>query len=240
MAASYDSRVLSVQRCEDFLALRLSKPQGYRFAAGQWLRVSVDTPGGMETRTLSFADSPSEDSLDIGTRLSPSAFKQALAGLEPGAVVRVSAAGGRPKLSTAADIVYLAGGVGITPARSYIRDAIARGLSQQGSILFYGNRDEACIPYADELVEWQAAGLEIVHVLESVAQGSTAEQGFITSDVIARHTTVAEKDFFVAGPPIMVVAMERVLDELGVGAERRHIEAFGTSPVPDVSAQSPA
>jgi len=44
---------------------------------------------------------------------------------------------------------------------------------------------------------------------------------------VRRYVDPADgRPFYVAGPPVMVTAMERVLDELGVEGEQRRIERF--------------
>jgi NAD(P)H-flavin reductase len=56
------------------------------------------------------------------------------------------------------------------------------------------------------------------------------ESGFITADTVRRHLDVSDgRQIFVTGPPVMVSAIENVLDQLGVDAGRRRIERFAST-----------
>lgn len=205
----------------------LGLPEGYEYRAGQWFRLTLPTPIGPETRTLSHAAAPTDGVIELATRLSPSLFKQALGGVREGDTVEISASGGRlalPDLPT--PLALLAGGVGITPIRSLTRYAVAKHQSLDGAVLLYGNRDESCIPYRDEFEGYARAGLTTVHVLEHPSDGWDGERGFITTDSVRRHAG-PDRTFVISGPPVMVEAMERLLDDLAVPAERRIIESFG-------------
>lgn len=227
--AAYQTTVRTIRRCgADIILATLELPEGYQYRAGQWFRLTLVTPDGPETRTLSHAAAPSDGVIELATRLSPSSFKQALDDVVEGDRVEISASGGRLALpAEPTNVTFLAGGVGITPIRSLVRDAGANGSSLQGALLLYGNRDESCIPYREELEGYAHAGLTTVHVLEHPSDGWKGESGFITADVVRRHVRPEDRTFIISGPPVMVEAMERLLDELSVPAAQRKVESFG-------------
>ena len=230
--ASHRVELLGRQMCGDaILTCRFSRPEGYSFAAGQWLRLTIETEQGPDTRTLSHSSGPEDDALEVTTRLSPSAFKVALAALEPGGFAEITGPGGRLALpAEARRMCFLVGGVGITPIRSILRHADATGSAFEDALLVYGNRDESCVPFADEFARMERIGLRTVICYEHASETWSGERGFITANTVRRHLDPDDgRPFMVAGPPVMVAAMERVLDDLQVGAERRLIERFGTS-----------
>lgn len=221
------SRVESVQRCDDFIGVRIEKPAGYTFTAGQWFRVSLPALPDAGTRTFSIACAPADGWLEIGTRYSESAFKQALAGMPAGGPVEISAPAGSLRLpEPASSSVLLAGGIGITPVRSLVREAISRGADVRGAVLVYANRDEKCVPYRQELEGWRDHGVSVVEVFERPIGAWRGERGFISADILQRCGVTADRTFVVTGPPAMVAAMRTVLDELGVPADRRRVESF--------------
>jgi ferredoxin-NADP reductase len=221
-------RVISVMRCDDLLGVRLSKPPGYSHAAGQWLRLTLGVDDAEDTRTFSIASAPYEDSLEIGTRASGSAYKRALSELQAGDRVDVTAPGGSLRMpEPPSSATFLVGGIGITPIRSILRDAVHGGVDLRGAVLIYGNVDDRCIPYEDELADWQAAGLKVVQVFERPPEGWRGETGFITADVVRRSGPLGDRRFVVTGPPPMVAAMGAVLDQLHVSAGDRRVESFG-------------
>src|SRR5712691_9054071 len=112
------------------------------FRAGQYLRYTLphsdaDTRG--ISRSFSIASSPEEPLLRLTTRLStpPSTFKQALARLQPGAIVDASGPFGQ-FVYTESDVpaVLIAGGIGITPMRSILGDLASRRVRIRSTLLY--------------------------------------------------------------------------------------------------------
>ena len=211
--------------------LRLERPEGYEFTPGQWLRLTLPTAEGEQTKTFTNATAPGDDWLEIATRISGSPFKAALEQLGPGDEVEIAGPGGRLVLpQDTAKVAFLVGGVGVTPARSMLRDAMQRGRRFSDAVVIYGNRDAACTPYLDELEEMAPAGVRVVSVLEHPDERWEGERGLVTAELVRRHADISDgRLVFVAGPPPMVEAMQAVLDELGVAQDRRRIEWFGSS-----------
>lgn len=205
-----------------------TRPEGYEFRAGQFFRLTLDTEAGEETKTFSHVAAPADPELMMTTRLSGSTFKSALASLEVGATVLLSAPGGRLHLPVEATrFVFLVGGVGITPVRSMLRDASLSGRAFDDALLLYGNRDESCAPFLDEFEAMHGSGCRVVPVYERPADSWSGERGFISAETVRRHVDPdAGHLFVVTGPPPMVAAMERVMDELGIDEGRRIVERF--------------
>lgn len=232
MSQAHTVRLLARESCgADVVLMRFEKPDSYEYKPAQWLRLTLETATGPETKTFTHASAPADADIDIVTRLSGSAFKSALGDLEPGDEVRIAGPGGRLRLPDGtARAAFLAGGVGITPARSILRDRMHRRERFADAVLVYGNRDEECAPFLDEFEQMAGLGVRVIPVYEHVAEGSSARHGFITAALV--REAMGEDDgrpFVVAGPPAMVEAMEALLDELGIDNTRRLVERFGTA-----------
>ncbi len=230
MTVRHEVRLLGREPCgDDILTLRFSRPEGYDFRAGQWFTLTIDTADGSETKTFSHCSAPADAYLETTTRLSTSAFKKALAHMAPGDRAAIAGPGGRLALAPDADrACFLVGGTGITPVRSILRDAMHHDRVFVDALLLYGSRDENCIPFAEEFARMSSHGVRLELCFEDPPVGWAGESGFITAETVLRHLDdVRTTPFFVAGPPVMVAAMERVLDDLGVPAAQRHIERFG-------------
>lgn len=209
------------------ITLRFERPSGYDFTPGQYAVVRVDTTEGPVGKPFTIASAPADDHLEFTTRLSDSPFKQALSRLVPTDTAEVSSPAGRLSLpEDVGDVVFLVGGVGITPVMSMVRDRVRTG-REMPATLFYGNRDLATVPYRAEIDSFARIGVRVVHVIEHPTPEWTGATGFITADLVrSRGVTEARALWLAAGPPVMVTAMERVLDELEVPAEDRLIERF--------------
>jgi ferredoxin-NADP reductase len=98
----------------------------------------TDDEGGM--RNFSIASAPGEPDLMIATRMRDTAFKRVLKTMPLGTEVRIVGTFGSLTLHHNADrpAVFLAGGIGITPFRSMLRQAAEQKLLHRLS-LFYSN-----------------------------------------------------------------------------------------------------
>lgn len=206
-----------------------SRPQGYVFDPGQFLSLTLETRDGTQTKHFTICSAPGDPGLAITTRLSGSAFKDALVAMEPGHEVTVT--GPRGSMTLRPDetkVAFLVGGIGVTPARCILRDAVQRGAGPT-FLVFYGNLDQDSIPFKAEFETYERDHPEIsfVHVLAEPKPGWTGETGFITADIVRRHTDPLDGwHWVVAGPPAMVDAMKRVLADLEVPAGSVSLELF--------------
>ena len=130
--AGYKSKLLSrVEVAEGTMALYFAKPMGFTFKAGQFVEVTFtdppDTDGEGNIRTFSIASPPFESELVFTTRMRDTAFKRSLKKVPLGAEVHIGAAAGSFTLhqNSAKPAVFLAGGRGITPFLSILRQADA-------------------------------------------------------------------------------------------------------------------
>ena len=234
MSSQFDAEFLGRETCgTDVVTTRFSRPAGFSFVAGQWMLLSLLMGDERLTETFTICSAPSDDYLEITTRLTGSAFKTALTGLVSGDCVQVAGPSGRLELPRDfARVGFLVGGVGITPVRSMLREAVAAGRVFQDALLVYANRDASCVPFLGEFALMASNGVRMVLCYEEPSQDWTGESGLITAEMVRRYLRPGEDDrtFIATGPPQMVGAMERVLDELGVPTERRIIERFGSKP----------
>lgn len=232
MTTRYQAELLGKESCdESVITFRFSRPDGYSFRAGQWFRLFLHTADGELAETFSHCAAPGDEELELTTRMSGSPFKNALAALQRGDGVSISAPGGRLAIPPGAKrVCFLVGGVGITPVRSLLRDAQQTGRTFDDALLFYGNRDERCAPFAGEFLAMANGGVRTVLCFERASTGWKGERGFITAETVMRYLDPADgRPFLVAGPPIMVEVMQQVLDELGVPQSARIVEHFGTA-----------
>ena len=225
----YDIGFLGRVPCgTEVASFRFARPSEYDFAPGQHLTLELETAAGNERKPFTHSSAPGDDYLEITTRLSGSSFKNALLDLEPGSHVTIHGPSGNLLLGDDIRLIrFLVGGVGITPARSILRDAVQRGRTWDDAVLFYGNRDPSCMPFIEEFEAMEERGVRVVSIVEHPDEAWPGPVGFITADLVRQHVDPAVGVFLTSGPPIMVTAMERVLDELGIPEDRRMVERFG-------------
>src|SRR5512136_3111212 len=144
--AGYRVRLLDkTEIAEGTLAFSVEKPEGFQFTAGQAAELMLLDPPETDDegnfRTFSIVAAPSEGVLTFATRLRDTAFKRVLRRMAPGAAIQVDGPFGSFNLHKNRDkpAVFLAGGIGITPFMSMIRDA-TRSADPRLLYLFYSNR----------------------------------------------------------------------------------------------------
>jgi len=219
-------------------SLTLEPPEGshrFPFLPGQFHFVSFyrgDRYDG-EEHPFTISSSPSEHNVLRSTIKASGDFTSTVGNTKPGDRVRVQGPFGRfshllhPEET---DLVFIAGGIGITPLMSMLRhmretDADLRVL------LLCGNRAEEDIVFREELeamARLPTSRLEVVHVLSNADPRWDGERGYVDRECILRHCgkEVPRKAFYVCGPPPMMDLVSRALRSLGVPADRLHSERF--------------
>jgi ferredoxin-NADP reductase len=220
------------------LELRLEKPAGFTFKPGQSIDLTLLEPSATDAkgnrRALSLVSAPFEPELVVATRLRDSAFKRVLAGLQPGATVQVDGPFGSFGLHAdrTRAAVFIAGGIGITPFMSMIRQSL-HAAPPRSLALLYSNRQPRDAAYLEELqaLEQDPRGrLQLIPTMsERVASSEWAgRQGLVDAGLVA--AVLAEHPrpvFYVVGPPAMAAAMRQLLAGLGIGDDDIRSEDFG-------------
>jgi ferredoxin-NADP reductase len=168
----------------------------------------------------------------VATRLTGSAFKRTL--LDTGAGLEVEADGPFGSFvlhkNTAKPAVFFAGGIGITPFRSIIKDATERRLPHRIT-LFYSNRSARSAAFISDLESWQHQNPNfrlIASIDEAATDGAwTHQTGFVDAAFIGRFLTDRETAIcYVAGPPGYVKAIRTALETLGADPDNIRTEEF--------------
>src|SRR5687768_6108348 len=220
---------------EGTLAFGFEKPAGFAFKAGQAVVLELLNPppeDGQKRRTFSLASAPFERMLTIATRMRGTAFKRALNALPEGASVKLVGPLGQFSLTDAArPAVFIAGGIGITPFMSMLRQA-ADDSSRQRLLLLYSNRRPEDAAFLGELqgLERQHKNFRLVATMTEMGNSVCewrGERGVINAELIKRAVDgVLAPVYYVVGPPAMVAAIQETLRGMGVAEENIQTEEF--------------
>ena len=129
-------------------------------------------------------------------------------------------------------MVCLAGGSGITPFMSMIREVVECGLDQS-IYLFYGNKDLDDVIFHEQLSAYAERFKNIYYlpVIEKPSQEYDGLTGLITGQLIKK--TLAElsgKTFYLCGPAGMYDFCMPELEALGIPSRRVRKEVYGAPP----------
>lgn len=194
------------------------------FEVGQYVRVSVpelkySDPKGA-SRLFSIISFPeNKTKISVAFRDSESGFKKTLTELPLGSFVTLEGPFGYFTLpeDTSVPIVFVAGGIGITPLLSMIRFVAHEKISCQITLL-YANKSEESAAYLRELEKIDDQ--ESCFVLKNTFDRLDAE--FVQSSI----EDIPRARWFVVGPPAMVASAKSVLTELGVKDSHISMEDF--------------
>ena len=222
---------VALQRREEIaegtLAFHFEKPAGFDFKAGQSVSLALRAPPAAPNsarRTFSLVSAPFEPELVVATRLrEASAYKRALKALPVGTTVRLTGPLGKMTLheDSARAAVFIAGGIGITPFMSMLRQAIHHRLRHR-LFLLYSNRKPENAAF---LAELQALARESENF--RLHARMTASEGRIDDEAIGNFVGDAPAPiYYLAGPPAFVEAITQALMALGVTNDAVQSETF--------------
>jgi ferredoxin-NADP reductase len=236
--AGYHSRLLSrVEVAEGTMAFNFEKPSGFEFKPGQFADITLPNPPETDsegnTRTFSIASSPFESQLMFTTRMRDTAFKRSLKKIPMGRDVRIDSPMGSFTLhkNSAMPAVFLAGGIGITPFLSILRQADHDRL-QHKLHLFYSNRrpEDAAFLEALQMLEDSNPNFQLICTMTAMSQSQKdwkGETGLINKEMLSRHlATLHGSIYYSAGPPAMVAGMREMLVSAGIDEDNIRTEDF--------------
>ena len=205
------------------------------FAAGQYLEwtMPVAKPDNRGNRRyFTIASAPAEQDVRLGVRLfrEGSAFKRALAKLEPGDQIVASQLAGSFTLprDPKRKLCFIAGGIGITPFRSMLGELLERG-EPRDIVVLYGNGSAREIAYADVLDDAQRELGIATHLAVINPEGAATDMhiGLIDAEMVrANVPDLADRTFYISGPYPMVTAVRAALRQLGVHRWRIKTDFF--------------
>ncbi|MDR5860484.1 NO-inducible flavohemoprotein [Halomonas eurihalina] len=204
------------------------------FSPGQFIGIRLTIDGKLVYRHYSLSDSPNgrsyrisikreadgvvsrhfHDVLNIGDRIEL---------LPPAGDLTLPEEGHDP-------VMLLSGGVGQTPMLSLLRQALEQG---RQVVYLHAALDEDHHAFGDDvkaLARDYPDHLRVVTVYEQADDASHVDHiGRVDRELIARYLPTGAPHCYYVGPQGFMVAVDQILQALGVPAEHRHFEHFGPS-----------
>ncbi len=216
-----------IQIAPDIFDFVFTPKEKVQFMPGQYMEWTLEhaNPDSRGNRRyFTIASSPTENELRLGIKFyeKGSSFKNALINVGSGVPIVSSQLAGDftlPK-DTKRKLVFIAGGIGVTPFRSIIKYLIdAR--EKRDVVLLYSDKQASEIVYKDVFDQAQIElGIKTIYALTNenlLPQGWLGKVGRIDEEMISEEISdFKERTFYLSGPHSMVNAFEKTLLDMGI------------------------
>lgn len=198
---------------KDVIEFSFESDRKINFRAGQYLEYTMphknDSRGNR--RYFTIASSPTENQVRLGikTNPAPSSFKKTLLNMNLGNKISAGQLAGDFVLpeDSKKKLVFLAGGIGITPFRSMVKYLIDKN-QPRNAILLYSAKTEEEIAYRELFNEAIGKiGLRTEYVVAKIIDANLIRE---------KVPDFKERIFYISGPEGMVNAFKKMLRKMGV------------------------
>ena len=207
-------RILKIEQLtHDVKRFQVEKPEGYSFIPGQATEVSVNTPALKDKKNpFTFTCLNSAPYLEFTIKIYPQhhGVTNELNKLKPGSELIIRDVWG--DIAYKGEGVFIAGGAGITPFISILRDLDNKN-EIADNILVFANKTRA-----DIILECELKGLLSNAFINILSEEKTEGYyyGTINEDFLKANIPVFYKKFYLCGPPPMMDSLLKQLANLGV------------------------
>jgi ferredoxin-NADP reductase len=219
-----------IPRTYNVTSFRFPRPAELEYKPGQFLYITLKQGDRELSKHFSLSSSPTEaDHIEFTKKFTDHEFSLSLKAAKVGDWAKIDAPYGQftfegeyPK------IVLLGGGIGVTPFISFCKNATDKSLSSKIT-LFYGCRTEKDIAFKEELEELASKNknLRLIFTVTEPSDQWNGMIGIISAEMIKQQLPDYEENmFYTCGPPPMVEAMEKLVENLRVPKEKLKREYF--------------
>lgn len=217
-------RVEAVRRLNGTIMEVVLKPEGQKLAyqAGQFTFIHFEGDKTLtEPHPFTISSAPKQDNLHLSIKASGDWTGYLHENLKPGSLARIDGPYGLFNYKTGGGKqVWVAGGIGLTPFLSWMRDF--DGQSPQQIDFFYTVAVPAEAIFLDE-IDRAAAGNKNFHAHVNY----TSQDGRLSpKKIVETSGALAGKDIYMCGPIAMVMAFREAFLQQGVKAANIHYEEF--------------
>lgn len=231
--------VIEVRReTEGVWTISLAPPEGverFEYLPGQFHFLTFQRSPNLpvEEHHWTISSSPTTPGVLCSTIKESGDFTASIGKTKPGDTALVDGPFGRFSYTLHPDereLVFIAGGIGITPLMSMLRH-LRDTRAERSVTLLYANTREEDIVFRDELSDMERGGgipLKVVHVLSQPADAWQGERGRLDEAKIKRLSgpEFTGRAFYVCAPPDLLDRTIRTLRKARVPTARIHFERF--------------
>ncbi len=219
-----------IPRTPDTFSFRFPRPGGFDFKPGQYVMVTLKSGDKEIMHPLSLSSSPTDrDFIEFTKKFTTSEYSTQLKTMKAGDWARIDGPYGKFTCECEYEkILFIAGGIGITPFFSIMKFCTDNQLPTS-MILLYGVKNENEIAFKPELEEMQRANsnLKVAYAVFEPGPDWKGKVGIITADLVRQEVPdFKDRVFYACGPPGMVIAIQKVVAMLGLPETQLKLESL--------------
>lgn len=206
-----------------YWSVYFTRPHNFSFEVGDWIDIQFEgreLKGGI---TYSISSSPTEADIRISFREGISEFKKALQSITRADRLFIKQYGNDYdfQLKKNQSSVLIAGGVGIAPFRSMVKEMYDNSDMNEVTVIYMNQNDNFL--FKEELNKWIEVLKNVsIHYISTKEINRKKREKLILS--LIKNTN---QNFYISGPPSMVESNEHLLIDNGVHVRDIRIDSFG-------------
>ena len=199
------------------------RPVNFMFQAGDWMDLEFKGTQLGGGKTYSISSSPSESDIRITFRHGVSQLKKSLQTIQPDEELVITQYGNDYdfQLKKNQASVLIAGGVGIAPFRSMLKEMFDNGDSNAVTLIYLNQNSDFL--FSDELNMWASSMPNLTVQYISTKDINRKKREKLIQSLIKS----TNQNFYISGPPAMVESNEHLLIDMGVDVRDIRIDSFG-------------
>ncbi len=210
------------------ISLKSENNNKLNFKAGQFCFLRINKNKLYARHPFTISSSPDKDIIEFTIKLA-GRFTETAKDLQSGETVFIDGPFGNFIPPENKKLVFVAGGVGITPFISILRDRISRDI-KQNITLIYGSRSQSDIIFKEELDNINQEWFKKVYMLNDISNLTIqCEQGYVREDIIKKYIhsdDIKDSLYYICGPERMKDGTKKVLKDMGVKNKNIFVEDF--------------
>lgn len=211
-----------VAETADYKSVIFERPKDFVFQAGDW--IDIEHAGGylQGGQTYSLSSSPLDAELMITFREGLSPLKKALGSAKPGDEWHITQYGNAYDfwLSKNKSSVLVAGGVGIAPFRSMLKEVFEKRIKNDVHLIYLNQTEDFL--FKEQLDNWASAlpNIKITYIVTKELDRTKREK------LLASIIGDVNQQFYIAGPPGMVNGTINLIKGRGVHERDIKMDSF--------------
>lgn len=210
-----------IEVSESIFRLRFSKPSGFTYTAGQYVKLNIVINGELHKRSYSLSSTPSQDFLEFLIQLKPQGKVSSflIHSIKKSDTIQlVGPYGNFNVLPQTKELILICTDVGYGPIRSVIMDLLEKKSFLKISVVI-GNRYLEDTAYREEIEALQLLFSNVTFIFVYSRDLSHANNGYVHPHYSKLLLNNANQQFFVVGWERMVNETKRNLLEKGISKE---------------------